>query len=120
MSVIHLHVNLRPMGKAGKGCEADFVVDSRSMNSMAPASFLKGAGIVPDGMMTYELTDGTMVEYPFAVAIIEFMGEITGGRVIFGPEDSEPVLGMTALESVGIVVDPKNQKLKRLPAIPLK
>jgi hypothetical protein len=32
----------------------------------------------------------------------------------------EPILGVTALESVGIVVDPANKTLKRLPAIPLK
>ena len=47
------------------------------------------------------------------------MGEITAGRVIFGPENAEPLLGVTALESVGITVDPANT-LKRLPAIPLK
>jgi hypothetical protein len=46
--------------------------------------------------------------------------EITSGRVIFGPDDSEPLLGVTALESLGIVVDPANRRLKRLPAIPLK
>lgn len=48
------------------------------------------------------------------------MGEITAGRVIFGPDDAEPVLGVTALESVGITVDPANRTLKRLPAVPLK
>ena len=32
----------------------------------------------------------------------------------------EPLLGVTALESVGITVDPRTQTLKRLPAIPLK
>jgi hypothetical protein len=48
------------------------------------------------------------------------MGEITAGRVIFGPDDVEPVLGVTALESVGITIDPANRTLKRLPAIPLK
>ena len=48
------------------------------------------------------------------------MGEITAGRVIFGPDDVEPVLGVTALESVGIRVDPANRTLKHLPAIPLK
>jgi hypothetical protein len=40
--------------------------------------------------------------------------------VIFGPDNAEPLLGVTALESVGILVDPANQTLKRLPAIPLK
>jgi hypothetical protein len=33
---------------------------------------------------------------------------------------SEPLLGVTALESVGIMVDPVNKTLNRLPAIPLK
>ena len=45
---------------------------------------------------------------------------MTAGRVIFGPDRAEPLLGVTALESVGILVDPANKTLKRLPAIPLK
>jgi hypothetical protein len=47
------------------------------------------------------------------------LGEVTAGRVLFGPDDIPPLLGATALESVGFVVDPVNQQLKRLPAIPL-
>ena len=35
-------------------------------------------------------------------------------------EDTEPLLGVTALESAGIEVDPRNETLKRLPAIRLK
>jgi predicted aspartyl protease len=70
--------------------------------------------------MTYELADGSEVEYEFGLAEIEFLGEVTAGRVIFGPDCCEPLLGVTALESAGFVVDPANQKLKRLPAIPLK
>ena len=72
------------------------------------------------GRTTYELADGTLHEYSFGLAQIEFMGEVTAGRVIFGPKDVEPILGATALESVGITVDPTSQTLKRLPAIPLK
>jgi hypothetical protein len=48
------------------------------------------------------------------------MGETTAGTVIFRDPDCEPLLGVTALESVGIIVDPANETLKRLPAIPLK
>ena len=44
----------------------------------------------------------------------------TAGRIIFGEPGAEPLLGVTALESVGIMVDPTNKTLKRLPAIPLK
>jgi len=48
------------------------------------------------------------------------MGEITAGRVFFDPKDAEPILGVTALESVGITIDPATRTLERLPAIPLK
>jgi hypothetical protein len=48
------------------------------------------------------------------------MGEVTAGRKIFGPDHAEPLLGFTALESVGITIEPANRTLKRLPAIPLK
>jgi hypothetical protein len=62
----------------------------------------------------------TIQEYEFGLAEISFMNETTAGRVIFGPDDVEPILGVTALESVGITIDPANRTLKRLPAIPLK
>ena len=54
------------------------------------------------------------------VATVEFMGEVVGATIIFGKDDVEPILGVTALESVGIEVDPQNQRLKRLPAVRLK
>ncbi len=79
-----------------------------------------GAGIRRRGRKTYELADGTTVEYDFGLAEIEFMGELTSGRIIFGPENCEPILGVTALESAGMVVEPAYQRLRRLPAIPLK
>ncbi len=43
-----------------------------------------------------------------------------GTSVIFGLAGAEPILGVTALESAGIEVDPRTQRLKKLPAIRLK
>jgi predicted aspartyl protease len=56
----------------------------------------------------------------FTTGDIEFMGEIVGGTIIFGESGTEPILGVTALESVGIEVDPRTQKLNRMPATRLK
>ena len=120
MELIHVTVCLRAMQKSRKKYEADFLVDTGATDCMAPASKLRRAGVRPRGRMTYELANGSTVEYDFGLAEIEFMGELTSGRVIFGPEKCEPLLGVTALESVGIVVDPATQRLKRLPAVPLK
>jgi clan AA aspartic protease len=120
MGLIHVTVSLRATQKSRKKYEADFLVDTGATDSMAPASKLERAGITRRGRMSYELADGSVIEYDFGLVEIEFMGELTSGRVIFGPNDCEPLLGVTALESVGIIVEPATQKLKRMPAIPLK
>ena len=120
MGTIHVTVTLRASQKSRKKYEADFLVDTGATDSMAPASKLARAGISRSGRMSYELANGSTVEYDFGLAVIEFMGELTAGRIIFGPDDCEPLLGVTALESVGITVDPANHQLKRLPALRLK
>ena len=87
---------------------------------MAPASDLKRIGIQPVGKKEYELASGELAVFDFGLAEITFMGEITAGQVLFGPDDTEPLLGVIALESAGLVVDPKNQSLRRLIVRPLK
>src|SRR6266849_3121522 len=111
MGLIHVTVSLRVSPKSRKKYEADFLVDTGATDCLAPGSKLRHAGIRPVGRMSYELADGSTAEYNFGLAVIQFMGEITSGRIIFGPEDSEPLLGVTALESVGIIVDPANKRL---------
>jgi len=120
MGLIHVTVTLRATAKSRKNYEADFLVDTGATDSMAPAAKLRRAGIRPRGRMTYELADGSTIELDFGLAEIEFMGEVTSGRIIFGPDNCEPILGVTALESVGIAIEPATRRLKRLPAIPLK
>jgi len=100
--------------------EEVFLVDTGATDCMAPADELDKLGIERVGKMNYELANGKVEQYYFGLARIEFMGETTAGRIIFGEPDSEPLLGVTALESVGIIVDPASMTLKRLPAIPLK
>jgi clan AA aspartic protease len=117
---MHVTTTLRAQQNSRKKYVSEFLVDTGATDSLAPARELRRAGIKRRGRMAYELADGKTVEYSFGLAEIEFMGEITSGRVIFGPDDAEPILGVTALESVGILVDPANRTLKRLPAIPLK
>ncbi|MBI3821519.1 MAG: aspartyl protease family protein [Planctomycetes bacterium] len=120
MGLIHVTVALRAREKSRKKYEADFLVDTGATDCMAPAAALKRAGIRRRGRKVCELANGSTVEYDFGLAEIEFMGEITSGRVIFGPDDCEPLLGVTVLESAGIVVEPATQSLRRMPAIPLK
>lgn len=120
MGLTHVTVALRGLRSQDGSYEADFLVDTGATDSLAPASELRKVGIVPAGRTAYELANGRIEEYSFGLVEISFMGEVTAGRVIFGPDQAEPILGVTALESVGITIDPTTRTLKRLPAIPLK
>jgi len=120
MGLTKVTTKVSPFGSGKKFYEAVFLVDTGATDSMVPAPELERIGVKKEGKMSYELGDGTVKEYPFGLARIEFMGETTAGRVIFGLAGAEPILGVTALESVGIMVDPVTKTLKRLPAIPLK
>jgi len=120
MGLTYVTVRLKSLGSSNGSYEANFLVDTGATDSLAPAAELNKIGVQPVGRTVYELANGVVVEYPFGLVEITFMGEVTAGRVIFGPDNAEPILGVTALESVGITIDPASRTLRRLPAIPLK
>ena len=62
-----------------------------------PASELTRIAVQSVGRTVYEPANGTVQEYPFGLVEIKFMGQVTAGRVIFGPDNAEPILGVTAL-----------------------
>ena len=119
MGLTHVAVKLKSF-VSGDTFQSQFLVDTGATDSLAPAQELGKIGIVPIGKTSYELATGAIVEYEYGLAEISFMNETTAGRVIFGPNNAEPILGVTALESVGVTIDPSSRTLKRLPAIPLK
>ena len=119
MGLTHVVVRLFNSDSANT-YEEDFLVDTGSMDTMAPATALKRLGIQPDGKDLYELASGERVEFEYGSAKVEFMGEVVPIRIIFGPDGSAPILGVVALETAGYIVDPKNQAIRKLEARPLK
>ena len=100
--------------------EGRFLVDTGATDSLVPRQHLEAIGLAPEAERTYVLADGSEIRMGVAVARIELLGEMVGGTVLFGEPDAEPLLGVTALESLGIEVDPLNRRLKKLPAVNLK
>ena len=116
----HVTVTIRNPAEPERTWEGLFLVDTGATDCLVPRRHLEAIGLKPRSARTYELADGSELRLDVTVAEVEFMGEITGATVIFGEDRAEPLLGDTALESVGIEVDPVNQQLKRLPAVRLK
>ncbi len=120
MGMTQVTVTVCNPGNPEQRWEGLFLVDTGAVDCLVPGNRLREIGIEPEGKRLYELANGEKTPMDVAVARIEFMGEFVGATVIFGEDDIEPLLGVAALESVGIEVDPQNQRLKRLPAVRLK
>ena len=120
MGAVQVTVTIRNPADREREWSGLFLVDTGATDSLVPRKHLEEIGLEPIGGRTYELADGSDLRLDIGVAEIEFMGDTVGGTVMFGDDDAEPLLGVTALESVGIEVDPVNQRLKRLPAVRLK
>jgi clan AA aspartic protease len=120
MGLTHVTVVIRDLAKQGSPYEAEFLVDTGAIDCLAPRDALLAAGVTLEGKAVYELADGQPVEYEYGFARIAFLGEETVAQIVFGPEGVEPILGVVALESMGVVVDPVTKTLKRLHAKPLK
>ena len=120
MGATHVTVAIRNLAEPDRVWEGLFLVDTGATDCLVPRQHLESIGLAPKGQRVYELADGSELRMDITVAQVEFMGEFVGATIMFGETDAEPLLGVTALESVGIEVDPRNERLKRLPAVRLK
>ena len=120
MGLTHVPATVKPVLPGGSSVTADFLVDTGAIDCLLPASLLRQAGVEPERADFYELADGNLVELPVAFAHLVFMGCDVVVKIIFGPEEAEPLLGAIALEAAGFVVDPSKQTLRRLAARSLK
>jgi len=120
MGLAKVTVAVTPLSKSRKRYEDLFLVDTGAVDCLAPRRKLLKAGIKVEGRQVYELASGEPVEHEYGFARLTFMGAETVAPIVMGPDDAEPLLGVVALENVGISVDPVSRTLKKMPAKPLK
>ena len=120
MGMTYVDVTVRNPAQRARAWTGAFLVDTGAIDSLAPRRTLEAIGLKPTRRRVYVTADGRAVEMDVAVGELEIMGELSGGIIVFGDDGVEPLLGVTALESAGIEVDPRNQQLKRLPAVRLR
>ena len=120
MGMIHVTTTVRNTSDPDRTWQGTFLVDTGASDCMVPRQHLESIGAKKMTTRTYELADGSEVEYDVAGVELEVLGDVVNTMAIFGPDDAEPILGVIALEQMGIEVDPRTQRLKRLPSLRLK
>ena len=87
------------------------LVDTGRIYTMLPSPLLTGVGVTPELDSDFELADGREVRLQMAEVLISLNNERRTRVCIFGPEDSQPLLGADTLEGFGLMADPVNRRL---------
>lgn len=93
--------------------EGRFLVDTGSTSCVVPQSALLSIGIMPHAARMVYLFDGSSQRRLVAVARFELLGDTAGSDVIVGEDGEDPIIGLTLLESLGLIVDPFAEQLHR-------
>ena len=120
MVLVYATVEVRNIMGGEESYSLPFLIDTGATDTVIPSNELERLGINRESKRNYELANGTAVTYDVGYALICVNGEKVVANVVFGEENSEPLLGVTVLESAGFIVDPIRQILKKTATIPLK
>ena len=120
MGITRVNVKITNPAEPDRFWEGPFLVDTGAIDCLVPRHHLEAIGLTPKGHRTYGLADGSRVRMDVTVGEIEVMDEVVGCTIVYGDANAEPILGVTAMESAGVEVDPHNQTLNKLPMIRLR
>lgn len=116
MSITYLDLKVKNPEKPKKAASHRFLVDSGAVYSVLPESKLKELGIKKTDTEEFILANGESIKKSLGNALFEFEGKLRSSPVVFG-EENIYLLGAVALESLGVVLDPINRRLRTLPML---
>ena len=96
----------------------EVLVDTGATFTTVPAEILRALGLSPQRSEPVRLGDGSIISDDICDALVRVEGKTFFTPVTFGRENEPNLLGMVALETALLAVDPVGQRL--VPTIALK
>jgi aspartyl protease family protein len=112
MGFTRVRVVVESLGDSPVRREVDLLVDTGALYSILPAKLLRDMGIQPQQRLPFELADGSTIERAVGEVRFHYDGRNGVSRVIFGEEGDADVLGVVALETMGLEVDPVRKVIR--------
>ena len=112
MGLTNVRMTVRPLEKSSLHEDLDFLVDSGALYTVLPNATWKKLGIEGRGKVPFSLADGTVIEREVGFASLTYAGTEGPCKVVLGELNDEPLLGATALEILGYVLDPLQRRIK--------
>lgn len=103
--------------KPAKRREVELLVDTGSTYTWISKKTLKEVGVRPTSTKKFRTIDGRLLERDIGEAIIEHLGEHATRMLVFAEPGDAEVLGVDALEGLGLEVDPVTRQLRKAEAL---
>lgn len=101
-----------------KTLDLELTVDTGSTYTWVKRARLSSLEIKPAAERAFRTIEGKLIEREIGEAVIECMGERATTIVVFAEEKDAEVLGVYALEGLGLEVDPTTRELRKSEAVP--
>ena len=89
----------------------EVMVDTGATFTTVPAEVLRRLGVVPQRKMPVRLADGRVIDDDISDTLVRLEGQTFFTPVTFGREEEPNLLGVVALETALLAVDPVDQRL---------
>jgi predicted aspartyl protease len=111
MGMFEVKVRLANLAALDRSEEVSLIVDTSATLSWIPRPVLESLGTTVFSRLPFELDDGRQLERDVTTVLLTIDGRKAPVPVAFGEQGEQSVLGATALESLGFLVDPVAKKL---------
>lgn len=98
--------------QSGVGRDVELIVDTGSIFTWVSRDVLESIGIKPRRLRHFRTIDGRVIARSVGLATIKYEDYEGDVEVVFGEPGDAQVLGVAALETLGLEVDPVSGKLK--------
>lgn len=102
---------IRNIDKPRKQVEGDFLVDTGAHYTVLPYNFVKKLDLKPSHTQDFVLADGKVIKRKIGGVLCEYEGRELPVPVVLGQRGDSALLGVTTLESFGLMVDPFKRKI---------
>jgi clan AA aspartic protease len=104
-----------PQGERFEQIEA--LVDTGASDTVVPASLLRNLGVQVQETWPFELAENHKVELDIGYTMFRLDGRVRPALVVFGSEETIPLLGASTLEAFHLAVDPVHRRLVAVPGL---
>ena len=113
MGFIHVNVDVANPAAPDVSESVRVLVDTGATLSILPEDILDRLGIRRIQKRRFRGFGGTVTR-DIGIVAMSYDGAESGVTVVFGAEGDPPIMGVTALETLGFEVDPVDGKLNRI------